>query len=103
MNTKQAVEFMNENILDFKDRTDNEEVFDKNECEKFIKKVEEVVLLLQRGGKLEKTWENLKRNFGEDFICPNCSSLDMATPLKNIKNEMDKLEQKYFPKEADSQ
>ena len=49
MNTEKAIEFMNKNILDFKKRTDNEEVFDKNECEKFIKKAKEVVFLLKRG------------------------------------------------------
>jgi len=48
MEIKKAINFMNENILDFKERTKDEELFDKNECEKFIKKAEEVVLLRKR-------------------------------------------------------
>lgn len=128
MEVKEAIKFMNKNISDFKERTDNEEVFDKNECDKFIKKAEEVVLLLKRGEKFEQLreknrkrnkvlearikglkdilkkheamWEELRKKYGNYYYAYDVRGA-VCRKHEYIETFLNKLKQKYFPKPSD--
>ena len=78
MDTEECIEFLEQD----KYNTYNNDI---GILKKYNEKINEVIKRLQM-------WETFKNEYGKDFICPACTSLDMATPLENIKDVMDKYE-----------
>ena len=87
MNTKKAIDILEDFISDFTAEGNN------NMVEEF----EQIIFLLQRGKAYEAMWGKLKKQYGYHFlkIMPN----GIINEDYTINYFVEDLEQKYFPKE----
>ena len=86
MEVKEAIEFLKYHISDFKERTSDDELFNRDKCNKFLAKANSVISLLKRGEAFEQMWNDLKWNYGEIPI----------GEYKDILNIMTIVAHKYF-------
>jgi len=98
MNTKGAIKFMLYHISDFKERTSDDELVDRDKCNEFLKKANSVISLLQQGEKYRQIVEEIKREF-KTLHKDDETGEEYYTGVIN-KSDIKEIEQKYFPKEA---
>jgi len=94
MNTKEAINW----IFELWHEWENVYGVDGEQVLKEGKKMDEVIELLKRGEKLEKIVNDLRAE-STDWDLVEWGTCNETASRRDLESTIDKLEQKYFPKE----
>ena len=95
MDTKEAIEFLSEEIERLKDWNRMQEGYlsKPTKTDIYRGKLIQVISLLQQGEKYKQMWEEFDDEYG-------VHGFEIEDTYFRIRNLMEKIEQRYFPKEG---